>query len=236
MIPSSARSTSRATSIPVAPASSCAEAFMPGDVDQTRLDRVTQGERANPKSIVMPRRFSSSQRSVSTPVRAFTRAVLPCRCDRRCRLRSGGGTGVRVAGGGHPTRDAPEVQAESEAGLVEVVADKSGDEAAVSRGMRRTSAGAPPGVVQGQQVAGTPGRQPAGRLGRRRAQRGQNTPPSATLNNTGASPPGSIAASSRTHAVSDGSKPSTDTSRHSARTPLASTRSGAPPRAHRARL
>ena len=32
---------------------------------------------ANPKSIVMPRRFSSSSRSASMPVSAFTNAVLP---------------------------------------------------------------------------------------------------------------------------------------------------------------
>ena len=78
MMPSSAAITSSATSIPVAPASMFrTKPSCPGT--STTLARIVSpsGRGANPRSMVMPLRFSSSQRSVSTPVRAFTRAVFP---------------------------------------------------------------------------------------------------------------------------------------------------------------
>src|SRR2546422_2266000 len=51
--------------------------------------------------------------------------------------------------------------------LGEVIADKSSDEAAVSRGMRRIERGEfHPGVVQSEEIAVCPGRQPARRLAR----------------------------------------------------------------------
>ncbi len=77
MTPSSAATTSRTASTPVAPAtmvrmkSSC-----PGTSTTATL-RSPSVSSAKPRSMVMPRRFSSSSRSVSTPVRARTRAVLP---------------------------------------------------------------------------------------------------------------------------------------------------------------
>ncbi len=78
MIPSSAAMTSRATSMPVAPASMLrTNPSWPGTSTTLAWMPSPKGRGAKPKSIVMPRRFSSSQRSVSTPVRAFTRAVLP---------------------------------------------------------------------------------------------------------------------------------------------------------------
>ena len=45
------------------------------DADRPDVHRAASG--AKPRSIVMPRRFSSGSRSVSTPVRARTSAVLP---------------------------------------------------------------------------------------------------------------------------------------------------------------
>ncbi len=78
MIPSSAAITSRATSMPVAPASMLrTNPSCPGTSTTLAWMESPSGRGANPRSMVMPRRFSSSQRSVSTPVRAFTRAVLP---------------------------------------------------------------------------------------------------------------------------------------------------------------
>ncbi len=75
--PSSAATTSSARSTPVAPATmflmnpSC-----PG-TSTTLASTSPSASGAKPMSIVMPRRFSSSRRSVSTPVRAFTSAVFP---------------------------------------------------------------------------------------------------------------------------------------------------------------
>ena len=78
MKPSSAATTSIARSTPPAPASmflmnlSC-----PGT--STTLAQLPSGKsrRAKPRSIVMPRFFSSASRSVSTPVSALTSSVLP---------------------------------------------------------------------------------------------------------------------------------------------------------------
>ena len=78
MKPSSAATTSIARSTPPAPASmflmnlSC-----PGT--STMLAQLPSGKsrRAKPRSIVMPRFFSSASRSVSTPVSALTSSVLP---------------------------------------------------------------------------------------------------------------------------------------------------------------
>ena len=76
--PSSAAITRRATSIPVAPASMLrTKPSWPGTSTTLAWTPSPSGSGAKPRSMVMPRRFSSSQRSVSTPVRAFTRAVLP---------------------------------------------------------------------------------------------------------------------------------------------------------------
>ena len=78
MIPSSAATTSSAASMPVAPASivrtnpSC-----PGTSTTPTAPTPGSSRRAKPSSMVMPRRFSSGRRSVSTPVSACTRAVLP---------------------------------------------------------------------------------------------------------------------------------------------------------------
>src|SRR5438445_545199 len=78
MIPSSAATTSRATSMPVAPASMLrTKPSWPGTSTTLAWSWSPSGSGANPRSIVIPRRFSSSHRSVSTPVRAFTSAVLP---------------------------------------------------------------------------------------------------------------------------------------------------------------
>ena len=54
------------------------EALVAGHVDDAdaRARRRDRGG-AKPSSMVMPRSFSSGRRSVSTPVRARTRAVLP---------------------------------------------------------------------------------------------------------------------------------------------------------------
>src|SRR5262245_38371742 len=77
MTESSAATTSRARSIPVAPASiflmnrSC-----PGTSTTPRRNSPRSSE-ANPMSMVIPRAFSSGRRSVSTPVRALTSEVLP---------------------------------------------------------------------------------------------------------------------------------------------------------------
>ena len=76
--PASAAVTSMAMSIPPAPASiffinlSC-----PGTSIIPALVPSGRSRKANPFSIVIPRFFSSARRSVSLPVSAFTRQVLP---------------------------------------------------------------------------------------------------------------------------------------------------------------
>ena len=72
MKPSSAATTSIARSTPPAPASM----FL---MTSTTLAQLPSGKsrRAKPRSIVMPRFFSSASRSVSTPVSALTSSVLP---------------------------------------------------------------------------------------------------------------------------------------------------------------
>ena len=78
MSPSSAATTSRATSMPVAPASMLrTNPSCPGTSTTLAWTWSPRGSGAKPRSIVIPRRFSSSHRSVSTPVRALTSAVLP---------------------------------------------------------------------------------------------------------------------------------------------------------------
>ena len=56
--------------------------LVPGHIDEAESQRTagqapTASREANPRSIVMPRRFSSGNRSVSIPVSAWTSAVLP---------------------------------------------------------------------------------------------------------------------------------------------------------------
>ncbi len=78
MTPSSAATTSRKRSIPVAPATIARmKRSWPGTstTDSRRPDGSSSG--AYPSSIEMPRAFSWGSRSVSTPVSAATRAVLP---------------------------------------------------------------------------------------------------------------------------------------------------------------
>ncbi len=76
--PSSAATTMRATSIPVAPATMLrTKSSWPGTSTMLAWRPSGRSRRANPRSMVMPRRFSSSQRSVSMPVSAFTSAVFP---------------------------------------------------------------------------------------------------------------------------------------------------------------
>ncbi len=78
MTPSSAATTSRKRSIPVAPATIARmKRSCPGTstTDSLRPDGSSSG--AYPSSIEMPRAFSCGSRSVSIPVSAATRAVLP---------------------------------------------------------------------------------------------------------------------------------------------------------------
>jgi hypothetical protein len=78
MTPSSAATTRSARSMPVAPASIVrTKASCPGTSTSPTVPRPSSAKGAKPSSIVMPRRFSSGRRSVSTPVRARTSAVLP---------------------------------------------------------------------------------------------------------------------------------------------------------------
>ena len=82
LIPSSAATTSSTKSIPPTPASMLrTKRSWPGTSTKPRRIGSPSGpvrsRCANPMSMVMPRRFSSSRRSVSIPVRAFTKAVLP---------------------------------------------------------------------------------------------------------------------------------------------------------------
>ena len=53
------------------------ETLVPRDVDEGEPPSVGEVERAYPRSIEMPRRFSSGSRSVSFPVSALTSVVLP---------------------------------------------------------------------------------------------------------------------------------------------------------------
>ena len=76
--PSSAATTSSATSTPVAPATMLrTKSSCPGTSTMLALSPSPRSSRAKPRSMVMPRRFSSAQRSVSVPVSDRTRAVLP---------------------------------------------------------------------------------------------------------------------------------------------------------------
>ena len=52
------------------------EAFVAGDVDEAEADD-SSSRNAKPRSMVMPRRFSSARRSGCVPVRASTSADLP---------------------------------------------------------------------------------------------------------------------------------------------------------------
>ena len=53
------------------------ERLVPRNVDDADRADAVEPSGAKPSSIVMPRRFSSGSRSVSTPVSARTSAVLP---------------------------------------------------------------------------------------------------------------------------------------------------------------
>ena len=78
MMPSSAAMTKATRSMPAAPATMLRTNFSwPGT--STIPSRCPQGRsrKAKPSSMVMPRAFSSFRRSVSMPVRARTREVLP---------------------------------------------------------------------------------------------------------------------------------------------------------------
>jgi hypothetical protein len=78
MTPSSAATTSMTRSIPPAPASMFfTNRSWPGTSTTPQSMSPPRGRWAKPRSMVMPRSFSSLSRSVSMPVRAFTRAVLP---------------------------------------------------------------------------------------------------------------------------------------------------------------
>ena len=77
MGPSSAAMTRSARSTPVAPANIVrTKASCPG-TSTILISTPSSVSGAKPSSMVMPRRFSSGRRSVSTPVRARTSAVLP---------------------------------------------------------------------------------------------------------------------------------------------------------------
>ncbi|HSG75252.1 MAG TPA: hypothetical protein VLA30_03865 [Burkholderiales bacterium] len=76
--PSSAATTSSARSIPVTPAVMLrTKRSCPGTSMKAMGSPPDCGRYAKPRSIDMPRRFSSGSRSVSTPVSARTSAVLP---------------------------------------------------------------------------------------------------------------------------------------------------------------
>src|SRR5205823_1260376 len=83
LMDSSAAITSSSTSIPAAPASMLlTKRSCPGT--STKPKRTPFSSRkAKPKSMVMPRRFSSSRRSGCVPVRASTNADFPSRCFAR---------------------------------------------------------------------------------------------------------------------------------------------------------
>ncbi len=76
--PSSAATTRRTTSMPVAPATIVrTKSSWPGTSTTPSWSSSSPGSSAKPRSIVMPRSRSSGRRSGSTPVRARTRALLP---------------------------------------------------------------------------------------------------------------------------------------------------------------
>ena len=78
MTPSSAATTSISRSMPVAPATMVRTSFScPGTSTTERRSPSPSSSSAKPRSIVMPRSFSSGSRSGSTPVSARTRADLP---------------------------------------------------------------------------------------------------------------------------------------------------------------
>ncbi len=76
--PSSAATTRRTMSMPATPASIVrTKRSWPGTSTMPTDAPLGRSSRAKPSSIEMPRSFSSFSRSVSTPVSALTRAVLP---------------------------------------------------------------------------------------------------------------------------------------------------------------
>ena len=78
MTPSSAATTKRTASMPEAPATICRiKRSCPGTSTRLTTRPLGSTRGAKPKSMVIPRRFSSLRRSQSTPVRAFTKVVLP---------------------------------------------------------------------------------------------------------------------------------------------------------------
>jgi len=78
MTPSSAATTSSTRSTPLAPAAMArTKRSWPGTSTTPATVPLGRGRWAKPSSMVIPRRFSSASRSVSTPVRARTSAVLP---------------------------------------------------------------------------------------------------------------------------------------------------------------
>ncbi len=78
MTPSSAAMTSMTKSTPAAPATMfLTKRSCPGTSTMPRRSPPGRSTQAKPSSMVMPRRFSSSRRSQSMPVRARTRDVLP---------------------------------------------------------------------------------------------------------------------------------------------------------------
>ena len=76
--PSSAAITSMARSMPPTPASMfLTKRSWPGTSTISIVSPSGSSRKAKPRSIVMPRAFSSGRRSVSMPVSAFTSEVLP---------------------------------------------------------------------------------------------------------------------------------------------------------------
>ena len=78
MTPSSAATTSSTRSKPLAPATMlCTKRSCPGTSTMPTRPTPSRSRCAKPRSMVMPRRFSSGSRSVSMPVRRRMSAVLP---------------------------------------------------------------------------------------------------------------------------------------------------------------
>ncbi len=78
IIPSSAATTKATRSMPHAPATMCLTNFScPGTSTIPILKPLGRTREANPSSIVIPLSFSSFNRSVSIPVSALIKAVLP---------------------------------------------------------------------------------------------------------------------------------------------------------------
>ncbi len=91
------------------------EAFMPGDVDQTRLDRVTQGERREPQVdrdaaalLLLP------TVGVDTGEGLHQGRLAVVDVTGGADYEAAEGTGVRVAGGGTHARRSQKSRAESE--------------------------------------------------------------------------------------------------------------------------